>query len=320
MLPPMIGTLADLKDYEKTAVEAYGRACARAGRDAALQHPAAPSVSPAYDRELIARMLEEVIGGPYSRAAVEEQIRLLRDADNTEAASIRTVNRSPSVAGDAGELRRLADEMERQWHDARAPWLHFGDIGMIRRLATAEQPGSAVQGEAVRELLIDCWLAINSIPEQSAAKITMLQRLDIALGKCLDCAWNAGLCETHATPPPAPAAEQGDAVTKALDTLTQYSAEHGHPADFERAITTLSVLAKSTATQPEARGVEGMVPRSDLADLYRAYVRLLEAGRDRIMDLGGTCDPVDMMERSDPFLIRARRALAAAPSGVRVDG
>lgn len=41
-LPPLIGTLADLKDYEKPAVEAYGRACARAGRDAALaQQPVA---------------------------------------------------------------------------------------------------------------------------------------------------------------------------------------------------------------------------------------------------------------------------------------
>lgn len=43
-LPPLIGTLAGLKDYVKPAVEAYGRACARAGRDAALaQQPAAPS-------------------------------------------------------------------------------------------------------------------------------------------------------------------------------------------------------------------------------------------------------------------------------------
>lgn len=35
-LPALIGTLAELKDYEKPVVEAYGRACARAGRDAAL--------------------------------------------------------------------------------------------------------------------------------------------------------------------------------------------------------------------------------------------------------------------------------------------
>lgn len=47
-------------------------------------------------------------------------------------------------------------------------------------------------------------------------------------------------------------------------------------------------------------------------DLQTAYVRLLEAGRDRIMDLGGECDPVDVMEAADPWLSRARRELAAA--------
>ncbi len=50
----------------------------------------------------------------------------------------------------------------------------------------------------------------------------------------------------------------------------------------------------------------------DLADfkaLYRAYVRLLESGRDRIRDLGGTCDPVDVMEANDVDLQAARRVL-----------
>lgn len=35
-LPPLILTLAELPDYVKPAVEAYGRACARVGRDTAL--------------------------------------------------------------------------------------------------------------------------------------------------------------------------------------------------------------------------------------------------------------------------------------------
>ncbi len=43
--------------------------------------------------------------------------------------------------------------------------------------------------------------------------------------------------------------------------------------------------------------------------LYRAYVRLLESGRDRIRDLGGTCDPVDVMEANDVDLQAARRVL-----------
>lgn len=50
-----------------------------------------------------------------------------------------------------------------------------------------------------------------------------------------------------------------------------------------------------------------------LRDLIRAYVNLLENGRERIMFLGGQCDPVDVMEASDPNLRAARAALAAVP-------
>lgn len=48
-----------------------------------------------------------------------------------------------------------------------------------------------------------------------------------------------------------------------------------------------------------------------LKDLRRAYVNLLESGRDRIVSLGGSCDPVDVMERNDPHLRRAAAAIAA---------
>lgn len=58
----------------------------------------------------------------------------------------------------------------------------------------------------------------------------------------------------------------------------------------------------------------GVSPAPDLEqglrDLYRAYVRLLESGRDRIMSLGGNCDPVDVMERSDIDLRKVRDLLA----------
>jgi len=46
--------------------------------------------------------------------------------------------------------------------------------------------------------------------------------------------------------------------------------------------------------------------------LYRAYVRTMEAGRDRIVDLGGECDSVERMEDSDPALIAARELIAKA--------
>ena len=47
-----------------------------------------------------------------------------------------------------------------------------------------------------------------------------------------------------------------------------------------------------------------------LKNLRRAYVNLLESGRDRILLLGGQCDPVDVMEASDPNLRDSRAALA----------
>jgi hypothetical protein len=49
-----------------------------------------------------------------------------------------------------------------------------------------------------------------------------------------------------------------------------------------------------------------------LKDLYRSYVNTLEAGRDRILFLGGDCDPVDVMEQGNPALRRARAAIAKA--------
>ena len=48
-----------------------------------------------------------------------------------------------------------------------------------------------------------------------------------------------------------------------------------------------------------------------LTALYRGYVNTLEAGRDRIIFLGGKCDTVEKMEASDPWLISARAAIAA---------
>jgi len=48
--------------------------------------------------------------------------------------------------------------------------------------------------------------------------------------------------------------------------------------------------------------------------LYRSYVNLLEAGRDRIIELGGQCDAVDLMERADQSLINSRESIARAES------
>lgn len=47
-----------------------------------------------------------------------------------------------------------------------------------------------------------------------------------------------------------------------------------------------------------------------LKQINRAYVNLLETGRDRITSLGGECDSVEYMEAHDPNLKSARDAVA----------
>lgn len=49
---------------------------------------------------------------------------------------------------------------------------------------------------------------------------------------------------------------------------------------------------------------------ADHRAMYRAYVRMLESARDLIIDFGGSCDPVDVMELGDPALIRWRQTFA----------
>lgn len=51
---------------------------------------------------------------------------------------------------------------------------------------------------------------------------------------------------------------------------------------------------------------------AELKRLRLAYVNLLESGRDRIIDLGGCCDPVDVMEAGDPAIRRANEVIAKA--------
>lgn len=47
-----------------------------------------------------------------------------------------------------------------------------------------------------------------------------------------------------------------------------------------------------------------------LKDMDRAYMNLLENGRDRILFLGGDCDDIPVMEAGDPYLRQARAAIA----------
>lgn len=49
-----------------------------------------------------------------------------------------------------------------------------------------------------------------------------------------------------------------------------------------------------------------------LKNMRRAYVNLMESGRDRIIFLGGECDPLDVMEAGDPNLRTSAAAIAKA--------
>ena len=51
---------------------------------------------------------------------------------------------------------------------------------------------------------------------------------------------------------------------------------------------------------------------AELKKLRRAYVSLLETGRDRIIQYGGQCDSVESMEAADPNLKSACAAIAKA--------
>lgn len=67
-----------------------------------------------------------------------------------------------------------------------------------------------------------------------------------------------------------------------------------------------SQLAEATRRLGEVEGAARRL-RSD-------YVRMLETARDRIRDLGGECDPVDVMERADPALRAFDAALQKEPT------
>ena len=74
------------------------------------------------------------------------------------------------------------------------------------------------------------------------------------------------------------------------------------------------------AKELAVRAHEPMVLRKDMKRLYNAYVRLLESGCDRIRDLGGECDGVDVMERNDLDLRHARDVLTTPPATLRTSG
>src|SRR5690606_38354194 len=73
-------------------------------------------------------------------------------------------------------------------------------------------------------------------------------------------------------------------------------------------------LFRKAADHIDAQAAEIERLREALRNLIRGYVNTLELGRDRIKDLGGDCDPIDLMEADDPHLRAARDALFGEPN------
>jgi hypothetical protein len=105
------------------------------------------------------------------------------------------------------------------------------------------------------------------------------------------------------------------------DKVWPDDAEDGEPTEYVRADLYETALSERNAAQAEAKTAIGMwksaLARGDRVDeaetelkkLMLAYVNLMENGHDRIVSLGGSCDPVDVMEKGDPYLRRAREFL-----------
>ena len=76
--------------------------------------------------------------------------------------------------------------------------------------------------------------------------------------------------------------------------------------------TALVAYLRDNPTSDAMRAAADEIERlqQSLRDLMRGYIYTLEGGRDRIVSLGGQCDPVDVMEAADPYLRSARAALA----------
>ncbi len=116
-----------------------------------------------------------------------------------------------------------------------------------------------------------------------------------------------------------PAGEVDGLARELIILGSEIAPHHGEQAQAvcDGAASTLTSLS----ARIEALEAENERAHKMLARLYQGYVNTLETGRDRIIFLGGSCDPVDVMEAGDPVLIAARAALSRrATTGVGEHG
>ncbi|WP_422346974.1 hypothetical protein [Stenotrophomonas sp. DR009] len=161
--------------------------------------------------------------------------------------------------------------------------------------ALSAQPSPGGQGDA-RAQFSKWW------SQQSCAIGTLLPYEIARLG------WNGALAARQPEGEPVRLSSHtvdGDlSVASAIDQVLEL-----FPSSGRAALQTLAGLFTHPTVYRYAAPPAQAVDPAAFKALYRAYVRLLESGRDRITDLGGTCDPVDVMEANDVDLQAARRVM-----------
>jgi len=98
-----------------------------------------------------------------------------------------------------------------------------------------------------------------------------------------------------------------------IETLKLLKGCYETTKDFVKSSTAPATIAALAAAIADMESKEKLVYA--MKNLDRAYVSLLEAGRDRIISLGGDCDAVSKMEASSPELRAARESISAAMKG-----
>lgn len=107
-------------------------------------------------------------------------------------------------------------------------------------------------------------------------------------------------------------ADQFKDIADTLDDITMEEAiypAHKDASDLYQELRDAKADASRLHTEKMAMFDKLVETRTGLHELTKAYVNLLEVGRDRITSLGGTCDSVEQMETGDPALIAAKTLL-----------
>lgn len=92
-----------------------------------------------YDRELIAWMMESCEHAYYTRPSLAEQARLLREADNADAAGVHTATQPPAVGVDVTD--EMVERVEQTVGMGHTAWDMVDPKELIRAAAAALRTG-----------------------------------------------------------------------------------------------------------------------------------------------------------------------------------